>query len=107
MRRVVGGKPDKQEYKEKQEQLTELLEQEKQGKIDLRYLDEKRSKRLNVVGLMNRNNNLSAYVFEGSITSAVILACIDDFARQSTKPTVDFIGNKEERRHKHISPLLL
>ena len=112
VRRVVGGKPDEQEYKEKQEQLTELLEQEKQGKIDLRYLDEsgfsltppipyawqekgtglslpsQRSKRLNVVGLMNRNNDLSAYVFEGSITSAVILACIDDFARQSTKPTV-------------------
>ena len=37
---------------------------------------------------MNRNNDLSAYVFEGSITSAVILACIDDFARQSTKPIV-------------------
>jgi hypothetical protein len=48
-------------------------------------LPSQRSKRLNVVGLMNRNNDLSAYVFEGSITSAVILAsCIDDFARQST-----------------------
>jgi transposase len=112
VRRVVGGKPDQQEYREKQQQLTELLEQEKQGKIDLRYLDEsgfsltppipyawqekglglslpsQRSKRLNVVGLMNRNNDLSAYVFERSITSAVILACIDDFARQSTKTTV-------------------
>ena len=112
VRRVVGGKPDEQEYREKQQQLTELLEQEKQGKIDLRYLDEsgfsltptvpyawqekgtglslpsQRSKRLNVVGLMNRNNDLSAYVFERSITSAVILACIDDFARQSNKPTV-------------------
>jgi transposase len=112
VRRVVGGKPDEQEYREKQQQLTELLEQEKQGKIDLRYLDEsgfsltptvpyawqekgmglslpsQRSKRLNVVGLMNRYNDLSAYVFERSITSAVILACIDDFARQSNKPTV-------------------
>ena len=36
VRRVVGGEPDEQEYKEKQEQLTKLLEQEKQGKIDLR-----------------------------------------------------------------------
>ena len=112
VRRVVGGKPDEQEYKQKLQQLSELLEQEHQGKIDLRYLDEsgfsltptvpyawqekgeglslpsQRSKRLNVIGLMNRSNDLSAYVFEGSITSAVILACIDDFARQSTKPTV-------------------
>lgn len=61
-----------------------MVEQEKQGKIDLRYLDEsgfsltppiayawqekghglstpsQRSKRLNVMGLMNRNNDLLA-----------------------------------------------
>jgi len=112
VRRVVSGKPDEQEYNQKLQQLTELVEQEHQGKIDLRYLDEsgfsltptvpyawqekgeglslpsQRSKRLNVVGLMNRSNDLSAYVFEDSITSAVIIACIDDFARQSTKQTV-------------------
>jgi hypothetical protein len=40
VRRVVGGKPDEQEYKQKLQQLSELLEQEHQGKIDLRYLDE-------------------------------------------------------------------
>ena len=112
VRRVVGGKPDQQEYDQKLPQLIELLEQEKQGKIDVRYLDEsgfsltptvpyawqekgeglslpsQRSKRLNVVGLMNRSNDLSAYVFECSITSEVIIACIDSFVRQSTKPTV-------------------
>jgi transposase len=40
VRRVVGGKPDEQEYKEKQEQLTELFESRKSRQIDLRYLDE-------------------------------------------------------------------
>jgi len=112
VRRVVGGRPDKQEYDQKLLQLRELLEQEKQGKIDVRYLDEsgfslmptvpyawqekgaglslpsQHSKRLNVVGLMNRSNDLFAYVFEDSITSEVILTCIDNFVRQSTKPTV-------------------
>ena len=38
VRQVVGGKPDEQKYREKQEQLTELLEQEKQGKIELMTL---------------------------------------------------------------------
>jgi transposase len=112
VRRLVGGKPDEQEYSDKQQQLIDLKQQEDRGEIDLRYLDEsgfsltpevpyawqqkgeglslpsQRSQRLNVVGLMNRGNDLSAYIFEGSITSEVILACIDDFAHQCTKPTV-------------------
>jgi transposase len=84
MRRDVGGEPDPEEYKEKQAQIEEFKRLEDEGKINLYYLDEtgfclipfvpyawqdigeyltiksRRSSRLNVLGIMNRNNHLEA-----------------------------------------------
>ena len=45
------------------------------------------SKRLNVLGFLNRNNNLKAYTFEGSINSDVVIACIDDFIKDLKQKT--------------------
>ncbi|MBC7996526.1 MAG: IS630 family transposase [Leptolyngbya sp.] len=102
-RRVVGGEPHPQEYTDKQAQLEALKHLEDQGEIALYYLDEagfclipclpygwqpigetlgiesKRSRRLNVLGLMSRSNQLNAYISEQSITSAVVIACMDAF----------------------------
>ncbi|MBD2449293.1 IS630 family transposase [Nostoc sp. FACHB-152] len=112
MRRDVGGEPDPIEYKEKSAQLTQLKQLEDEGKINLYYLDEtgfclilsvpygwqeigeyltipsRRSPRLNVLGIMNRNNHLEAYVSFQSINSDVIITCIDTFFPQVDKPTV-------------------
>ena len=112
MRRRVGQAPDETELRDKQRQLEQLQQRASDGEIDLRYLDEsgfcltpsvpyawqaagetlslpsQRSKRLNVVGLMNRANELEAYVFEGSITSEVVIACIDAFAQTVQLPSV-------------------
>lgn len=87
-KRGLAGEPDPLEYKEKQLALTKLKEQEKRGEIDLRYLDESgfcltpyvpygwqekgenitinssRSRRLNVLGLMNIHQELDAYIFD-------------------------------------------
>ena len=112
MRRVVAGQPDPVEFEAKQKRLEILKQQSDQGEIDRRYLDEsgfcltplvpyawqeqgtvlclpsQRSPRLNVVGLMNREQELDAYVFEKSINSSVIIACIDNFAITCTQATV-------------------
>lgn len=111
-RRVVGGQPDAQEYAEKQVQLEDLQQLDERGEIDLYYLDEtgfclipyipygwqpigqtlempsQRSKRLNVLGLMNRRQHLEAYVSTQSITSEVVIACIESFLPQVEKRTV-------------------
>lgn len=111
-RRVVAGEPDAEVYALKQEQLVELKAQEDRGEIDLRYLDEagfclvpyvpygwqekgetleipsQNSQRVNVLGIMNRKNQLDAYVFTGSITSDVVIACIDEFSKTCKKATV-------------------
>ena len=111
-RRVVGGQPDPQEYECKQAQLEVLKQLEEQGELDLYYLDEagfclipgipyawqpigetlgiqsQRSQRLNVLGLMTRSNQLETYVSQQSITSEVVIACIDAFFPAVNKRTV-------------------
>jgi transposase len=112
MRRCVRGKPDPLEYKEKQAKLIELKRLDDAGEINLYYLDEtgfcliptvpygwqnigeylsidsSRSKRLNVLGIMNRRNHLETYVSTQSINSDVIVACIDTFFPHVDIPTV-------------------
>lgn len=112
MRRDVGGEPNPVEYKHKQAQLEEFKRWEDEGLIHLYYLDEtgfclipsvpygwqdigeyltissRRSPRLNVLGIMNRNNHLEAYVSFQSINSDVIITCIDTFFSIVDKPTV-------------------
>ncbi len=79
-KRIVGGEPPKEEYETKKEELKKLIELDKTGEIDLRYVDEsgfslmsyspygwqekgdemkvksKRSKRIDVLGFMRKNN---------------------------------------------------
>ena len=112
MRRSVGGEPDPIEYEEKQTQLEEFKRLEDQGEINLYYLDEtgfclipcvpygwqdigeyltipsRRSSRLNVLGIINRNNHIETYVSSQSINSDVVIACIDAFFPTVDKPTV-------------------
>jgi transposase len=112
MRRGVGGEPPIQEYADKKAQLEALKQFDDAGKIDLYYLDEtgfclipsvpygwqiigeyleipsRRSRRLNVLGVMNRNHHLEAYVSSQSINSDVVIACIDAFFPAVEKPTV-------------------
>ena len=112
MRRGVGGEPNEDEYEEKQAQLEELKRLELQELIDLYYLDEsgfslipsvpygwqnigeyltissRRSRRLNVLGIMNRKNDIKSYVSFQSINSDVVIACIDAFFPRVDKPTV-------------------
>jgi transposase len=111
-RRVVGGQPNAAEYEQKQAELERLKQLEAQGELDLYYLDEagfclipcvpygwqpigetleiesQRSQRLNVLGLMTRSNQLHSYVSTQSITSEVVIACIDTFFPTVNKRTV-------------------
>jgi transposase len=111
-RRVVGGQPDAVEYEQKQAELKVLRQLEDQGELDLYYLDEvgfclipsvpygwqrmgeteeiesRRSQRLNVLGLMTRTHQLHSYVSTQSITSDVVIACIDAFFPGVNKRTV-------------------
>ena len=54
--------------------------------------------RINVVGLMNRKNALYPYLFDQSITTAVVVACLNDFCKNIKKKTVVVMDNSSIHR---------
>ena len=126
IKRSVAGKPEPSIYKEKKEELSELKKQEQRGEIDLRYVDEtgfclssyvpyawqekgdeivvktQQSKRLNALGFLNRNNDLEIYLFECSINSDVVIACVDKFCEKLSKKTVLVMDNSSIHRSNMI-----
>jgi transposase len=108
---------DPEAFAKGKRELEALQQQEDHGKIDLYYFDESgfaldpsipyawqepasvielpamRYGRINVLGFMNRNNDLHAYMFEESIHTGVVIACFDAFCQTITKKTVVAIDN--------------
>lgn len=53
----------------------------------------KKSKRLNVFGLLSRDNQLQAYSCEQAMNGELIIAFLDDFAKQTKQKTVVVLDN--------------
>jgi hypothetical protein len=47
------------------------------------------SQRLNVLGFLQRNNDLVPYMVEGKIDTSVIVECFEQFSQQINKKTWD------------------
>ena len=56
-------------------------------------VESKQSKRLNVIGLLNRNNDLESYIFECKITSDIVISFLDQYVKKIDKLTVVVIDN--------------
>lgn len=117
IKKVVSDSPMPEIYEKKIKELEALKERERLGEIEIRYVDEtgfcltpyipycwqehketitvksQRSKRLNVLGFLTKDNLLEAYTFYCSINSDVMIACIDDFCEKITKNTVLVMDN--------------
>jgi hypothetical protein len=102
--------------------LAALQKQEDQGKIDLYYFDESgfaldhtipyawqepksvielpamRYGRINVLGFMNRQNDLHTSMFEESIHTGVVIACFDAFCHTITPKTVVVVDHASIHR---------
>ena len=55
-----------------------------------KYIEVKtsKSKRINIVGFITRDNDFISNFFEGNVTKSTILSCIDDFVNQTTGKNV-------------------
>ena len=117
VRKSLKSKRNPELFAQSRQQLADLIEQDKQGLIDLVYFDQSgfslvpcvpyawqekgetieipcsNSKRLNVLGFMGRDCSFQSMVFEGSITSSIVVGCIDIFLETHTHPTVLIIDN--------------
>ncbi|MBD2045344.1 IS630 family transposase [Coleofasciculus sp. FACHB-64] len=112
LKRGVSRSPWDWEYEIKLEKLESLKEQEKRQEIDLRYLDESgfcltpylpygwqekgetilvksgKSRRINVLGILNRKNELDWEVYLGKMTSERLIRYLDKFSERLEKKTV-------------------
>lgn len=112
MKRGLAKKPDEWELEFKIPSLKELIRREKNGEIDLRYLDQsgfslnpyvpygwqekketiiiksRTGKRVNVMGLMNRKNELYYEISCGRIDSEDVINFLDRFGENLSKETV-------------------
>jgi transposase len=117
VRKSLRSKRDQAEFDRATSEIKELIQQHKNGDIDLCYFDESgftlepyipyawqpigktieipssKSKRLTVLGFVNRDCRFNSFVFEESITSSVVVSCFDWFANQIKKQTVVIIDN--------------
>lgn len=64
-----------------------------QPKAEYVKLVPQKSKRLNVFGLLSRDNHLQAYSSEQTMDGAMLVAFLDDFATQLTQKTVVVLDN--------------
>ena len=124
IRRVVGGQPDPELYESKKQIISALKKLSDNGAIDLRYLDESgfcltpyvpygwqdkevkegrvsnQSRRINVLGLLNRKNELYSYVFETRINSDMVIKFLDNYVQKIEKTTVVVLDNAPIHRSK-------
>jgi hypothetical protein len=108
VRKSLRGKRNDDEFYAALDKIKALLEQAGNGEIYFYYFDElgfslepcipyawqpvgktievpsSRSKRLNVLGFIDCQCNFESYVFEGSITFDVVIACFDNFIKGLT-----------------------
>ena len=117
VRKSLRGKRDDEQFYTALEEIKTLLNKADKGELDFYYFDESgftlepcipyawqptekqieipssNSKRLNVLGFIDRECNFESYVFEGSVTSEVVIACFDAFTEKLTQKTVVLIDN--------------
>lgn len=116
-RKSLKKKQSTEEYEQKLSEIKTLLELQASGYLDLYFGDEsgfnmegyvpygwqpkreyihitpEKSKTTQIFGIMNLNNQLDAYTFNGCADSEMIIACIDDFCKRLSKRTVIVLDN--------------
>jgi hypothetical protein len=121
---------DPEAFAKCQRELEALQKQEDQGKIALYYFDEsgfslepcipyawqetgtvievpaRKGGRINVLGFMNRNNDLHTYMFEQTINTDVVIACVNAFCKTITKKTIVVMDNSSIHKSEEFEEYL-
>ena len=122
VRKSLKSKRDEVTFNRTVKMLEALIGQAQQGRIDFYYFDEsgfsltpcvpyawqavgetielnsQRSRPLNVLGLMRHSGEMKSFVFEGTIDSAVVGACFDQWVKEIDKKTYVLVDNAPMHR---------
>lgn len=127
VRKSLKNKRDPELFKKSVKMIEGLIAKEANGDIDLYFFDESgftlepcvpyawqhvnetielpssKSKRLNVLGFINRDCQFESFVFEGSVNTSVVVACFDKFAKTIKKETTVIIDNAPTHTSKEFT----
>lgn len=127
VRKSLKSKRDEVSFTRAVTMLEALIGPAQQGRIDLYYFDEsgfsltpcvpyawqplgetielnsQRSRQLNVLGLMRHSGELKSFVFEGTIDSAVVCACFDEWVKEIDKKTYVLVDNAPMHRSEEFA----
>lgn len=115
LKKSLKDKRDPQAFEDSAERLMKLIERDAAGEIELVYVDESgvsltpcvpyawqptgetrtlptaTSRRLNILGFLNRAGEFESVVFEDTINTAVVVACVDEFIWQRPPEAKDVV----------------
>lgn len=121
-KKSLKGKRDDKKFEKAKKEIDELKKQQQAGEIELWYFDESgfslepsvpyawqpigenieipsaKSKRLNVLGFFNTDNQIESFCFECSINTSVVVACFDEFSKTISNKTVVILDNASVHR---------
>ena len=125
IKKAPAQAPEPHKYRRSQAMIAHLQARESQGECDLWYFDgagfclepylpyawqprgtsieiqtSSHSRRLNVLGFLKRNNDLYPYMIEGSIDTAVIIECFEQFSAHIDKRSYVLLDNAPMHRSK-------
>ena len=127
VRKSLKNKRDPEQFKKSVKMIEGLIAQEDSGDINLYFFDESgftlepcvpyawqpvnetielpssKSKRLNVLGFVNRDCQFESFVFEGSVNTSAVVACFDEFAKSIKKETTIIIDNAPTHTSKEFT----
>lgn len=118
-RKSLKSKRNEEDFEKAEQDIAAFEKEQEKGEIDVVYFDgsgfnltpcvpyawqpigkdntieipSARSKGINVLAFLSKHNELTPYVFENSITGAVVAACFNNFAGRISKPTVVMLDN--------------
>ena len=109
VRKSLRKKRNQEEFDRSKKEIDELIQQHQEPCVilmsqgftlcslcmaaDTKPLPSSKSKRLNVLGFVNRDCEFNSFVFEGGVNTSIVTACIDEFSKQIKRPTTLVIDN--------------
>jgi transposase len=125
LRKTPAKSPEPAHYQRAQARIADWQARERAGECDLWYFDasgfclepcipyawqpightlelpqSSHNQRLNVLGFLQRDNTLVPYLIDGSVDTAAVVACMDQFSAQLTKKAYVLIDNAPIHRSK-------
>lgn len=117
IRKSLKDKREEAAFRQAQQEIKQLRDEQQAGLIDLYYFDEtgfvltpmvpyawqpkgktigllpSKSQRLNVLGFFSLTNDFYSFIFQGRIDAPVVVACFEAFSKTLLKPTWIILDN--------------